>query len=281
MQKLNIPCIKTGDFAKLCNTNKRTLFHYDEIGLFSPAYTDEKGYRYYSESQCDVFFTITCLREIGMPLKEIKKYIDKRNPFLLKELLLEQEKKVASELARIERIQQVIHTKLQLVNAGELLSEKASSNHQMITFEESPEEYLVTSPFLNTDDHDIIMSALCEHIGYCSHNSLNAGHPYGAMQSISSLREKHWDNYAYFFTKVITPPLSHPHHCKPAGLYAVAYLKGDYYHACSTYEQLFQDIQKRELSMGEFSYKEAVLDEIAVADKADYITKISIPVFPA
>ena len=24
------------------NTNKRTLIHYDEIGLFSPAYTDEK-----------------------------------------------------------------------------------------------------------------------------------------------------------------------------------------------------------------------------------------------
>ena len=69
MQKLNIPCIKTGEFAKLCGTNKRTLFHYDEIGLFSPAYTDEKGYRYYSENQCDVFFTITCLKELGMPLR--------------------------------------------------------------------------------------------------------------------------------------------------------------------------------------------------------------------
>ena len=42
--------------AKLCNTNKRTLFHYDEIGLFSPVLTDDKGYRYYTESQCDVFF---------------------------------------------------------------------------------------------------------------------------------------------------------------------------------------------------------------------------------
>ena len=80
MQKFSVPCIKTGDFAKLCNTNKRTLIHYDEIGLFSPAYTDEKGYRYYSENQCDTFFTITCLKEIGMPLKEIKQYIDHKNP---------------------------------------------------------------------------------------------------------------------------------------------------------------------------------------------------------
>ncbi len=42
MQKNDIPCIKTGDFAKLCGTNKRTLIHYDEIGIFHPAYTDEK-----------------------------------------------------------------------------------------------------------------------------------------------------------------------------------------------------------------------------------------------
>ena len=34
MQKNDIPCIKTGDFAKLCGTNKRTLIHYDEIGIF-------------------------------------------------------------------------------------------------------------------------------------------------------------------------------------------------------------------------------------------------------
>ena len=97
MQKFNNPCIKTGDFARLCNTNKRTLFHYDDIGLLKPAYTDEKGYRYYSESQCDVFFTITCLREIGMPLKDIKMYIDHRNPDKLKVLLEEQHQRVCPE----------------------------------------------------------------------------------------------------------------------------------------------------------------------------------------
>ena len=62
MQKFKKAYIKTGDFANLCGTNKRTLIHYDEIGLFKPAYTDEKGYRYYSENQFDVFFTIVCLK---------------------------------------------------------------------------------------------------------------------------------------------------------------------------------------------------------------------------
>ncbi|MDO4490758.1 MAG: MerR family transcriptional regulator [Lachnospiraceae bacterium] len=276
MQKFQEPCIKTGEFARLCNTNKRTLFHYDEIGLFSPAYTDEKGYRYYSESQCDVFFTISCLREIGMPLKEIKKYVDERNPSALKELLEEQYKKVKEEQERLNRIEQVITTKLSLVQLSE--SPKVSSSSQKVLLEESPEEYFIISPRLDTDDHDILIHAVCEHIGYCYHNGLNAGHPYGAMVSTSALLEENWDTYAHFCTKILDPTPEHPMHVKPAGLYAVAYLKGNYYKAEEVYRQLLAFIQEHDLEMGEFCYKEAVLDELAVKDEAEYITKISIPV---
>ncbi|MFE4512310.1 MerR family DNA-binding transcriptional regulator, partial [Bacillus subtilis] len=38
----------TGEFSKLCRVKKQTLFHYDEIGLFSPEIKKENGYRYYS-----------------------------------------------------------------------------------------------------------------------------------------------------------------------------------------------------------------------------------------
>ena len=37
MEKLQTPELRTGEFVKLCGTTKRTLFHYNEIGLFSPA----------------------------------------------------------------------------------------------------------------------------------------------------------------------------------------------------------------------------------------------------
>lgn len=279
MQKLHNPCIKTGEFARLCNTNKRTLFHYDEIGLFSPAYTDEKGYRFYSESQCDVFFTITCLREIGMPLKEIKQYIDHRNPEALKILLEEQYIKVLAEQERLRKIEQVIRTKLHLVSLSE--SPEVSDRGQDIQLEKVPEEYLVTSPRLDTSDHDIIIRKLCEHIGYCNHNHLNAGHPYGAMISTQSLLTQNWDTYAYFFTKVLDKPSGHPFHLKPAGLYAVTYLKGNYYNASDAYARLLHFLRQHPYHPGEFLYKEAILDEIAVDNEADYITKISIPVHPS
>lgn len=276
MQKFNTPCIKTGEFASLCGTNKRTLFHYDEIGLFSPARTDEKGYRYYSESQCDVFFTITCLREIGMPLKEIKEYIDRRSPAALKSLLLEQQAKVSQELERLKRIQQVIQTKINLVDASESPSCRMAS--PSIHLEEMPEEYLVISPRIDTNDHDVIIRTICGHIGYCRRHSLNAGHPYGAMLTVQSLAKGQLDTYAYFFTKVNSIPEGHPYHIKPAGLYAVTYLKGNYYDASKAYEQLFSYIHQKGLIPGTFSYKEAILDEIAASDESEYITKISIEV---
>ena len=277
MQKFSIPCIKTGDFAKLCGTSKRTLIHYDEIGLFKPAYTDERGYRYYSENQFDVFFTITCLRELGMPLKEIGAFLSHRTPERLKQLLLEQEKEVLREEKRIQKIKQVIETKLSLVSKQEdFFSSDISPGH--VFLENTPEEYLILSEPLNTNNHEQIIQTLCSHIGYCNQHSLNAGHPYGAMLDIHELRQNHLDTYAYFFTKVIDRPDGYPYHIKPAGKYAVTYLKGDYYQSEEIYRTLFSWTDAHHFKTGQYSYKEAIIDEIASASTAEYLTKISVQI---
>lgn len=43
----------TGEFAALMGVSKHTLFHYDDIGLFSPEYVAENGYRMYSLYQLE------------------------------------------------------------------------------------------------------------------------------------------------------------------------------------------------------------------------------------
>ena len=62
----------TGEFAALMGVSKYTLFHYDDIGLFSPEYVAENGYRMYSLYQLETLETILMLRDLGMPLKEIR-----------------------------------------------------------------------------------------------------------------------------------------------------------------------------------------------------------------
>lgn len=282
MQKYNIPCINTSAFAKLCNTNKRTLIHYDEIGLFQPAYTDERGYRYYSESQCDVFFTITCLKDLGMPLKEIKTYVDNRNPEDLTVMLLAQQKKVQQELLHLKRIEQVIRTKLELVTEGTGIQFQNGLSKPFLA--EYPEEIMITTPYLGTDHHDTIIAALSDHIGFVNTNRLNTGHPYGAVMTVNDLRQGITDHYAFFITKVadlaqLSALSDDKYMRKPEGLYAVIYLQGDYYLADEAFQNLLTFIDEQGLKAGEFCYKEAVWDELTVQTEQHYITRISIPIF--
>ena len=45
----------TGEFAKLFNVSKSTLFYYDEVGVFSPIIREENDYRFYAVEQIEVF----------------------------------------------------------------------------------------------------------------------------------------------------------------------------------------------------------------------------------
>ena len=68
-----------GEFAKINGVTKHTLIHYDDIGLFTPAVTEENGYRYYINRQYSDFSSIAQLKEIGLPIKEIDHYLNSRS----------------------------------------------------------------------------------------------------------------------------------------------------------------------------------------------------------
>jgi|GEM_PF-878460 len=83
----------TGEFARRMGVTKNTLFHYDNIGLFLPEIVDTNDYRYYSIYQMEVFDTIIILKEMGMPLNEIKEFMDHRSPESLMELFEKEDKR--------------------------------------------------------------------------------------------------------------------------------------------------------------------------------------------
>ncbi len=79
-----------GKMAKLNNVSEQTLRLYDKIGLFKPAYVDEKnGYRLYDIGQSARLDIIQYLKNLGMTLKEIKEVFDYRDLSLLQEKLEE------------------------------------------------------------------------------------------------------------------------------------------------------------------------------------------------
>ncbi|SFR16019.1 MerR family transcriptional regulator [Desulfoscipio geothermicus] len=66
-----------GQFSKICQVTTKTLRHYEKLGLLVPI-RDETGnqYRYYTSEQVPRLKQIVFLKELGIPLKTVKKIID-------------------------------------------------------------------------------------------------------------------------------------------------------------------------------------------------------------
>ncbi len=58
------------------NLSRSTLLYYDSVGLLKPSSRTESGYRQYSEEDKSRLKQICTYRQMGIPLKEIKKLFD-------------------------------------------------------------------------------------------------------------------------------------------------------------------------------------------------------------
>lgn len=94
---------KITEFAKISSTNRKTLQYYDEIGLFSPAYVAKNGYRYYSLLQLDRLALIAVLRDLGLPLREIKQYQERGSAEELEHLLEAQSREIDRCMELLQR----------------------------------------------------------------------------------------------------------------------------------------------------------------------------------
>jgi len=92
--------------ADLVGISVRTLHHYDEIGLLAPDQMTYSGYRVYSDQNLEALQQILFFRELGLPLKEIKEWIQNPSFDRLEALRLHR----CNMLERRDRLDQLIAT---------------------------------------------------------------------------------------------------------------------------------------------------------------------------
>ena len=69
--------LSIGELTKLRNVNVQSLRYYEKLGILVPVYINpESGYRYYSLEQIMILDTIILCIELGIPLKDLKNYVD-------------------------------------------------------------------------------------------------------------------------------------------------------------------------------------------------------------
>lgn len=102
--------LKIGDFARLADTNLRTLRYYEELGLLAPCTRSQGGFRYYRRTDINRVNLIRDLQELGLQLERIRGLISARSEgepaskFLarVREALHEQERMLAERQRSIE-----------------------------------------------------------------------------------------------------------------------------------------------------------------------------------
>lgn len=67
---------KVKDIARITGVSVRTLHYYDEIGLLEPAGRTDAGYRLYNEDDLLRLQQILIGRSLGMPLEEVRRWLD-------------------------------------------------------------------------------------------------------------------------------------------------------------------------------------------------------------
>jgi DNA-binding transcriptional MerR regulator len=65
--------LTVGDFSRITHLSVKTLRHYHQVGLLEPAQVNpDTGYRYYSDQQIPAAQVIRRLRDLEMPVAEVK-----------------------------------------------------------------------------------------------------------------------------------------------------------------------------------------------------------------
>ncbi|HYN69438.1 MAG TPA: MerR family transcriptional regulator [Candidatus Eisenbacteria bacterium] len=115
-----------GRFARLTGLSIGALRHYDELDVLRPADVDRSsGYRRYRRDQLETGRTIARLRELEVPIEEIRRILGSDDPAEQRRRLAEHRSRVE---ARTNRLQRQLHVLQQLSTGKEpLVSETTAT----------------------------------------------------------------------------------------------------------------------------------------------------------
>lgn len=260
-----------GQFAALHGINKKTLMWYDEIGLFRPAAIDEEnGYRYYNYYQSSLLETILMLRDLNVPLNEIRAFMENRSAAGMERLMQAQIGEADRSIARLKAIRRTLS-----LNRQDMLS-LLNLDVSEISVVEKKQEYLVTvetAPGLPFEKEIEMMVG--EIKKYNLPRMYNAS--YGSMIAAADLYAGKFENYTKLFMKIPHALPSRGLHRQPGGTYLRAYCKGSWDKLPARYEQLLHYADKQGLTLTGWAY-EMGINETVIDTMEDYITRIEIPV---
>ena len=264
-----------GEIAKMHNIAESTLRYYDQIGIFQPKVVDPKSkYRYYTMDQFAQLDIIKFLRNMEIPLSEIKQYIHRRNPAIALELLEKQQQMVIRKQQELTLMKKIIDNKIDTIQTG-LQAEPFT-----VSFKQLPSRTIASIELgAKTSDEmlDYYITSLQNDLLSLDYTLFTGD--IGMSVAKASLLQKKYQDYNRIFIVLHYPPEQNEHLTKlPAGIYACMYHRGTYEQTEITYERLFEEIATRGYEITGDAVELGIIDLSVAQDDNEYVTEIQIPV---
>lgn len=264
-----------GELATLFNISADTLRYYDKIGLIEPDVKAENGYRYYSLRSFFKLSRILFLRDLDIPLEEIKGYMHNKNTDKLVQMLESKRRDLDY------KIQSCLNLKVKIDQKLALLNTSRNANDSIYLKQLPPRRVLTLSSSDQRNPMDI-KQTLKAYGHLLKHSSwMTEGQIYTSV-SEDHLAQGIFEHFDYLFELPIdagelleqnaTLPIL------PEAEYACLLFIGPYHQIDQHYQRLLQWIATEGYHICGPSIEKNIVDYDFADSDEEYISELLIPI---
>ena len=171
--------LSIGELAKLRDINVQSLRYYEKLGILIPAYINpQSGYRYYSLEQIMILDTIILCIDLGIPLKDLKNYVNEDGELEFEHLLKDGKKLAKEKIRKIESSMDSIDRTLQHINAQKTFQGREGYYSRYIF-----ERYYISIPCETVMRAETYEKNLSQLFSLAKKHNLQASFPHGIIAS--------------------------------------------------------------------------------------------------
>ncbi len=264
-----------GELATLFDISSDTLRYYDKINLIRPDTIGENGYRYYSVRSFFKLSRILFLKDLGIPLEEIKDYMEQKNTSKLVQMLEQKQIDIEHKIQRCLNLNAKIQQKL------DLLSRSKEGLHK-IQIKHLPERYGFFLSSSNQRAEDQMKATLKSHQHLLKNSSwIQEGQIYTCVRQ-TALQSRNFQEFEYLFelAEVDLPQSENVLGVEhlPSSDYACLLFIGPYSHIDAYYHQLLDYIEEHHYEIAGPSIEKNIVDYDFADSDEEYISELQIPI---
>lgn len=261
------------EFALISGVSRQTLIYYDKIGLFSPIYIKDNGYRLYSHSQIGIISIISIFSDLGVPLKELKKIIQNINPYTSEKILSSQLELVKSKIKKLSLLEKMISLRLNQLHIGE----EALSNNLEISIIDIKEDIpFFLGEVINVNKDDISDNQMMSFFNLCERKDIPLVFALGYIKRKEDVVNNDISIVHRLCFRLKNKESSNGTLVK--GKYLVTYALGDYGKTDYIYKTIFQYLKDNNLAINSDIYEEYLYDELIKNNPDEYLLQISFKI---